>query len=139
MNIYLGDGNYAEVEPYSENYVPELDQNEPIIIEDELPKPEFPDLGWGAIVELIPEKARRVIFGVLALLSLLGGIVAGVVTSLAANGLILEATAFTTLTVLTIVSSVVTALVGALGFAAKSEVTVTPIYCAEGVGNGRTT
>ena len=122
MNLYVGGGEYANVEPITDDFVPELDQNEPVIIEQDevapdLPSPSFPDVDFGAIVELIPEAARKTVFAVLAVLSLLGGIAVGVVTSLASSELISQPGAFTALTVLGIVSSILTALTGALGFA----------------------
>jgi hypothetical protein len=83
--------------------------------------PELPDNNWdwSEIVELLPDSARRIVQGVCAIIALLASVTAGVFTALNSANLIADSTAFVALTIISIVTGVIAAVAGALGFTSK--------------------
>lgn len=115
---------YASLLPDHERRVKAAEPDtQEIVYDDDLNVlPSVPDPGWdlGAIINVLPDNARRWIQGIAALLSLLVTITSGVVVTLSANGLMEYHKAFVTMTILSIIVGVLSTAGNALGFTSKT-------------------
>lgn len=96
-----------------------MSDNQFVVREEEpdLPEIDNPNWDWGVILPLIPEKAQKVAYAVLAILGFVVAATAGVFRTLYLSDLVSHGAAFLALTVASIVLGLVSSLTAILGYA----------------------